>query len=196
MIGTQLVAKGHNFPHLSLAGVIDSSGAISPADRFDRMALDRALANLIRAQRDLTADVLGFEAPRITFYLWSPWRCTALEHRVFDSLKALPRVAVEEDPDEWRLHVADPKVARSALQTVERVLKGWQEEGDPASERSAWRWLLEADTDDHGYDHAGELAGLWAFLRLSVDRGNVEEGDKAEDIDLNGFGLRIWGTPS
>ena len=28
-------------------------------DRFDRMALDRALANLTRAQRDLTADVLA-----------------------------------------------------------------------------------------------------------------------------------------
>ena len=29
------------------------------ADRFERMALDRALANLLRAQRDLTADVLA-----------------------------------------------------------------------------------------------------------------------------------------
>ena len=29
------------------------------SDRFDRMALDRALANLMRAQRDLTVDVLA-----------------------------------------------------------------------------------------------------------------------------------------
>jgi glutamate dehydrogenase len=32
---------------------------LKPADRFDRMALDRAAANLSRAQRDLASDVLG-----------------------------------------------------------------------------------------------------------------------------------------
>ena len=51
---------------------------------------------------------------------------------------------------------------------------------------------LEGDTDDNGYDHAGERASLWAFLRLGLDRGNVEEGEKGEDIDMNGFGFRIW----
>src|SRR5262245_10544383 len=93
---------------------------------------------------------LVFETPRVTFYLWSPWRCAALEHRLFEALRALPRVAIEEAPDELRLHIADAKVARSALQAIERVLMGWQEEADPASERRAWRWLLEADTDAHG----------------------------------------------
>ena len=43
-----------------LAPIIETGGHIVLADRFDRMALDRALANLMRAQRDLTADVLGF----------------------------------------------------------------------------------------------------------------------------------------
>jgi glutamate dehydrogenase len=43
-----------------LAGIIETGSHIVLADRFDRMALDRALANLVRAQRDLTADVLGF----------------------------------------------------------------------------------------------------------------------------------------
>ena len=38
--------------------VIAQGRALVLADRFDRMALDRALANLMRAQRDLTADVL------------------------------------------------------------------------------------------------------------------------------------------
>jgi glutamate dehydrogenase len=42
-----------------LARIIDAGSAIILADRFDRMALDRALANLLRAQRDLTADVLA-----------------------------------------------------------------------------------------------------------------------------------------
>ncbi len=26
---------------------------------------------------------LVFETPRVTFYLWSPWRAAALEHRLF-----------------------------------------------------------------------------------------------------------------
>ncbi|MGV3490843.1 MAG: NAD-glutamate dehydrogenase, partial [Devosia sp.] len=42
-----------------LGRVIDGGTAIVLADKFDRMALDRALANLMRAQRDLTIDALG-----------------------------------------------------------------------------------------------------------------------------------------
>ncbi len=57
------VAAGAFFGVLDLFGlgaIIEAGGRIALADRFERMALDRALANLIRAQRDLTADVLGF----------------------------------------------------------------------------------------------------------------------------------------
>ncbi|SFV35623.1 glutamate dehydrogenase [Devosia crocina] len=39
--------------------ILEEGRAIRLADRFDRMALDRALANLMRALRDLTADVLA-----------------------------------------------------------------------------------------------------------------------------------------
>ncbi len=42
-----------------LGRVIEEGNAIVLSDRFDRMALDRALANLTRAQRDLTIDVLA-----------------------------------------------------------------------------------------------------------------------------------------
>jgi glutamate dehydrogenase len=42
-----------------LAEVIETGSHIVLADRFDRMALDRSLANLMRAQRDLTVDVLA-----------------------------------------------------------------------------------------------------------------------------------------
>jgi glutamate dehydrogenase len=42
-----------------LPGIIETGSRIVLSDRFDRMALDRALANLMRAQRDLTADVLA-----------------------------------------------------------------------------------------------------------------------------------------
>jgi hypothetical protein len=136
---------------------------------------------------------LNFETPRVTCYLWSPWRASALEHRLFDVVRQLPGIVLEqENADEIKAQIDDAKTWKPALTAVVRVLKGWQEEADQGRERRSWRWLLEGDTDDTGYDHSGEPAGLWAFLRLSVDRGNLEEGDKAEDIDLNGFGMRIW----
>ena len=136
---------------------------------------------------------LAFETSRVTFYLWSPWRAMALEHRVFEALRQLPRAEFEEGADELRLHIDDPKACRSALQAVARVLKGWQEEADPGSERRSWRWLLEGDTDADGYDHSGEPVSLWGFLRVSLERGGPGEPDKGEDIDLEGFGMQVPG---
>jgi hypothetical protein len=136
---------------------------------------------------------LAFETPEVTFHLWSPWRAAALEHRLFEAVGKLPRVEVEEAPDEWRIVIADPKTWRAALLVMSRVLKGWQEDAEPGSERRSWRWLLEGDTDDTGYDHTGEPVTLWGLLRVSVDRGGLGEPEKGEDIDLEGFGLRIWG---
>ena len=75
-----------------------------------------------------------------------------------------------------------------------RVLKGWEEEADPASEKRSWRWMLEADANPAGYDHQGELVSLWAFLRLSLDRGGVDDPEKGEDVDLDGFGVQIHGA--
>jgi hypothetical protein len=137
---------------------------------------------------------LSFETPRVTFYLWSPWRSTALEHRLFEAIRQLPRVQPEQGPDELRIHLEDAKACRAALQVVARVLKGWQEEGDAATERRCWRWLLEADADVDGYDHNHEPTSLWGFLRLSLDRGSPGEPDKGEDIDLEGFGLQVHGS--
>lgn len=136
---------------------------------------------------------LAFETSQITFHLWSPWRASALEHRLFDALRQLTRAEAEQLPDEWRLSVREPKLWKSALQSTSRVMKGWQEEADPARERRSWRWLLEGDADADGYDHAGEPVTLWAFLRVSVESGGPGEPDKGEDLDLDGFGLRIWG---
>ena len=136
---------------------------------------------------------LAFETPRVTFFLWSPWRATALEHRLFEAVRSLPRVHLEEAPEELRLHIDDPKTCRAAFQAVARVLKGWQEEADPGSERRSWRWLVEADTDADGYDHTGEPVSLWGFLRVSLERGGVGEPEKGEDIDLEGFGMQIHG---
>jgi hypothetical protein len=137
---------------------------------------------------------LCFETPRVTFFLWSPWRATALEHRVFEAVRSLSRVEVEQAPDEMRVHVADPKTARQALQAVARVLLGWQEDADPGTERRSWRWLLEGDSDHNGYDHNGEAISLWGFLRLSLDRGGPVEAEKGEDIDLEGFGFQVLPT--
>jgi len=136
---------------------------------------------------------LTFETPHVTFYLWSPWRAAHLEHRLFDAIRNLPNAKVEDGPDELRIQVTDPKTNRAALQAVARVLKGWQEEAERGSERRTWRWLLEADTDDNGYDHTGETTSMWGFLRVSLERGGPGEPDKGEDIDLQGFGLQIAG---
>ncbi len=136
---------------------------------------------------------LAFETPRVVFHLWSPWRASALEHRLFEALKLLPRADLEEGPDEQRISLTDPKTCRIALQALSRVLKGWQEDADAGSERRMWRWLVEGDTDDAGYDHNGEPASLWCFLRVGLERGGTGEPDKGEDVDLDGFGLEITG---
>jgi hypothetical protein len=134
---------------------------------------------------------LAFETPRIVFHLWSPWRCTDLEHRLFKALEALPRVELDPAPDEKRLTITDPRTSQLAMAAISRVVKGWQEEAEAGGERRTWRWLLEGDVDDAGYDHNGEPASLWGFLRVGLERGGLGEPEKAEDIDLDGFGLEI-----
>ncbi|MBL8864985.1 MAG: hypothetical protein JNK93_05440 [Planctomycetia bacterium] len=138
---------------------------------------------------------LTMETPGVTFYLWSPWRCSAIEHKLFESVVGLPNGKLEREPDEVRLHVSEAKAWKQAVQNMSRVLKGWQEEGvDANNEKRAWRWLIEADVDANGYDHKGEKAAFWLFLRLSMDRGGpAEDEEKAEDLDLNGFGVCVWG---
>ncbi len=135
---------------------------------------------------------LAFETPRVSFHLWSPWRASQLEHRLFEAVKNVPRVELEKGPDEWRLLVADPKTCRAAVQAVTRVLKGWQEEADPGSERRTWYWLVEGDTDAHGYDHTGEVASVWLLVRVSLERGAAGEPEKGEDVDLEDFSVRLW----
>lgn len=139
---------------------------------------------------------LAMDAPGVTFYLWSPWRCSTLEHKLFDALKAVPHATLEKAPDELRLHVTDAKAWKAAVQNMSRVLKGWQEEASDAGkdERRSWRWLLESDVDAAGYDMQGEKASFWLYLRLSLDRGGPSDGEKGEDIDLNGFGVQVWGA--
>lgn len=137
---------------------------------------------------------LAFESPSVVFHLWSPWRCSALEHRLFDAIKTVPGTQFETHADELKVLLNTPSGWKQALQNLARVLKGWQEEATEAgTERRSWRWLLESDVDASGYDMHGEKASFWAYIRLSLERGGPGEGEKAEDIDMNGFGICILG---
>ncbi|HZY67192.1 MAG TPA: NAD-glutamate dehydrogenase [Devosia sp.] len=73
-----------------LAAVFEAGGRIVLTDRFDRMALDRALANLLRAQRDLAVDVLGFGRGEIESRLaaWRASRPQSIE-RVAEAVRGL-----------------------------------------------------------------------------------------------------------
>jgi glutamate dehydrogenase len=73
-----------------LGRIIESASQILLADRFERMALDRGLANLLRAERDLTADVLAAGTGSISerLALWRAARQTAVD-RVIKSVADL-----------------------------------------------------------------------------------------------------------
>jgi hypothetical protein len=139
---------------------------------------------------------LTMETAGVTFHLWSPWRCSLLEHKLFESLKTISNANLELAPDEVRLHVLEQKGWKLASQNLSRVLKGWQEEASDGgkNERRAWRWLLEADVDASGYDMQGEKSSFWAYLRLSIDHGGPGELEKGEDLDMSGFGVEVWGV--
>ncbi|RYE11022.1 MAG: NAD-glutamate dehydrogenase [Hyphomicrobiales bacterium] len=73
-----------------LSGIVEAAEDIVLTDKFDRMALDRGLANLMRAQRDLTVDVLGFGRGEIDTRLaaWKQSRPEAIE-RVVEAVTGL-----------------------------------------------------------------------------------------------------------
>ncbi len=139
---------------------------------------------------------LTMESPTVTIFLWSPWRCSFLEHKIFEALKTVPGATLESGPDELRLDIVDAKAWKSAVQNISRVLKGWQEESSDAGkeERRAWRWLVEADVDATGYDLQAEKSSFWLYLRLAIERGGPNDAEKGEDIDLHGIGVQVWGT--
>ena len=81
------MAAGAFFGVLDMFGlprVIEAGSRVAVADRFDRMALDRARANLMRAQRDLTVDVLGTGRAEIEGRLttWRAGRSDAVDRVV------------------------------------------------------------------------------------------------------------------
>lgn len=139
---------------------------------------------------------LVFETPRITIHLSSPWRATALEHRLFDAVREAIGEEPESDGDELRLQIRDARQWRASQQALVRVLKGWQEEADAGRERRTWRWLMEGDCDVNGYDSFGEPLSLWIYVRVGLDHGGPGEPERGEDIEMEGIGIRVWGGSS
>jgi hypothetical protein len=134
-----------------------------------------------------------FEVSRVICYLWSPWRASAIEHRLFNEIKQLPGVHLEQQHDEMRVNVTDEKTFNQALVNMSRLLKGWQEEATGVGkEKRSYRWLMEGDTDEHGYDHTGDIACMWIYLRAGIERGDFDDGEPTEWVDLHGFGLRLF----
>jgi glutamate dehydrogenase len=80
------------FTTFALWPVIELGRAIVLSDRFDRMALDRALANLMRGLRDLTADVLKADDGPVDERLanWRGQRKTGIE-RTAEAVAELTR---------------------------------------------------------------------------------------------------------
>jgi glutamate dehydrogenase len=64
--------------------ILGLASSLGVADRYDRMALDRGLANLMRAQRDLTADVLAAAGTSVVerFAAWHAAHRPAVERTV------------------------------------------------------------------------------------------------------------------
>ena len=133
---------------------------------------------------------LAFETPRVIFHLWSPWRATALEHRLFEAVRLLPRTELEEAPDERRLLIPTPRPAgwRSGPLPRAQGLAG----GGRPRQRTPRLALAAGGRHRRRRLRPQRRAGqLWGFLRLGLDRGGLGEPEKGEDIDLDGFGLEI-----
>ena len=64
---------------------------------------------------------LTFDTPQVTVHLWSPWRCSALEHRLFEVIGQVVQSEPESGADELRLvaGLRNPSVWR-AFATVPR----------------------------------------------------------------------------
>ena len=87
----------------SLGRITEQGGNISLSDRFDRMALDRALSNLMRAVRELTGAVLasGTGAVSARLQTWHQARA-----REIDRIAAMVADLIEGELTVSRLSVA------------------------------------------------------------------------------------------
>lgn len=97
-----------------LGRIVEAGSAILLSDKFDRMALDRALANLTRAQRDLAADILAAGAGPI------PDRFTAWRAARPDAVSRV--IKAVSDLTEGELTVSRLSVAAGLLSDLARSI--------------------------------------------------------------------------
>lgn len=139
---------------------------------------------------------LTFETPRVQFLLHDPWRATSLEHRIFENVRKAIKVTPDEDPEGLRITLDDQKLWKPAIQGVIRTLKAWQEEASPViGEQRMWCFVVEGNVTSTGYDIHGNQACIHVYVRLGVVRGGPADGEKGEEIDLDGFNIQIEQLP-
>ncbi|MSR32499.1 MAG: hypothetical protein EXR99_13450 [Gemmataceae bacterium] len=144
----------------------------------------------------MQAELMGlvFDTPAVVVRLWSPWRASAIEHRLFDQIRQIASGTVEEKPDELVLKIHETKEWNLAVGVCNRVMMGWEEEADHGTERRLWCWVLEGDVNMAGYDHFGEPASIWALVRVTLERPAIDPAlPPVEHFDLENFGVEFQG---
>ncbi|AWI88148.1 primosomal protein N' [Methylobacterium sp. DM1] len=187
VIGTQLVAKGHNFPHLTLVGVLDAdigltSGDPRAAERTFQLLQQvtgragrgerpgRALVQTYQPEHPVIAALLSGDADR--FYEEEIWAREAAGLPPFGRLAAL--IVSGEEREKAEAHgqalarVADPPAGVSVLGPAEAPL---------ALVRGRWRFRLLVKTE-RGID-------VQSYLRDWLARGPKPRGNLKVAIDVD-----------
>jgi hypothetical protein len=137
---------------------------------------------------------LIFETPCVVVHLYSPWRASALENKLFENIRQIPGLVLEQSQDELIISIRDLKTWKIALDACVRSLKGWQEDADLGLERRFWYWHVEGDVDADGYDHTGESASLWVLISAVLERAEIgPDISKIEPIEFEHFCIQIQG---
>ena len=106
VIGTQLVAKGHNFPHLTLVGVVDADVGLSSAD-------PRAAERTFQLLQQVTGRAGRGERPgRGLLQTWQP------DHPVLSAILSGDREAFYREETEIRRQASLPPFGRLAALIV------------------------------------------------------------------------------
>ncbi|MEE7455523.1 primosomal protein N' [Methylorubrum populi] len=187
VIGTQLVAKGHNFPHLTLVGVLDAdigltSGDPRAAERTFQLLQQvtgragrgerpgRALVQTFQPEHPVIAALLSGDAER--FYEEEIWAREAAGLPPFGRLAAL--IVSGEEREKAEAHgqalarVAEPPAGVSVLGPAEAPL---------ALVRGRWRFRLLVKTE-RGID-------VQSYLRDWLARGPKPRGNLKVAIDVD-----------
>ncbi|PXW50873.1 primosomal protein N' [Methylobacterium sp. B4] len=187
VIGTQLVAKGHNFPHLTLVGVLDAdigltSGDPRAAERTFQLLQQvtgragrgerpgRALVQTYQPEHPVIAALLSGDAER--FYEEEIWAREAAGLPPFGRLAAL--IVSGEEREKAEAHgqalarVAEPPAGVSVLGPAEAPL---------ALVRGRWRFRLLVKTE-RGID-------VQSYLRDWLARGPKPRGNLKVAIDVD-----------